>query len=151
MKISHRGEYALKCLMALSFNYGKGVVQLRSISEKEGIPYKFLEQIMIALKQGGLVKSQKGKLGGYQLSRSPEEISLGEVIRLIDGPLAPLGNESELKKLVKERGRHSGLYAVLLDVRNACSAILDKQSLRDICVKTIELQEKGTEAYMYFI
>ena len=152
MKISKRGEYALKCLMALSFNYGKGILQLNEISRREEIPYKFLEQIMIVLKQGKIVRSQKGKHGGYELSRPPEEISLGELIRLIDGPLAPMGDERELKRLVKEEERHAGLYAVLLDVRNACAEILDQQTLASICEKTLEMRSEGdAEAYMYFI
>ncbi len=151
MKISRRGEYALKCLIALSFNYGRGVLQLSEISRQEGIPYKFLEQIMIVLKQGNVVRSRKGKYGGYELAKPPQEISIGEIIRLIDGPLAPTGNEQELKNMVTEKGRHCGLYAVLLDVRNAVSDILDRQTLSDICDKTLELQEKGSEAYMYFI
>jgi len=151
MKISRRGEYALKCLIALSFNYGKGILQLSEISRREGIPFKFLEQIMIMLKQGRIVKSQKGKHGGYQLVKAPEDISLGEIIRLIEGPLAPVGNEQELKFLVEERGRHCGLYAILLDVRNAISDILDRKTLANLCEKTLELQEKNSEAYMYFI
>lgn len=151
MKLSRRGEYAIRCLMTLSFNYGRGVLQLSEISRNEEIPFKFLEQIMILLKQGDIVKSQKGKHGGYQLSRQPEAITLGEIVRLIEGPLAPIANERELKKMIKERGRHCGIYSVLLDVRNAVADILDHQTLASLCERTLELRQKGVEANMYFI
>jgi len=151
MKVSKRGEYALRALLALGYNYEKGLLQLKQIASREAIPYKFLEQIMIPLKKAEIVKSRKGRHGGYQLSRPPEQIRLGEIIRLIEGPLAPFADESELKRLVAEKGRHAGLYSMLLDVRNVVSNIIATQSLADLCQKNLELQEGTEESYMYFI
>ncbi len=147
MKISKRGEYALRCLLALTYNYGKGVLKLSEIANEHEIPYKFLEQIMILLKQAELVKSQKGKKGGYELARNPNEILLGEIVRLTDGPLAPIHDERSLKHLVDEGGPQAGLFDLFLEVRNSVSSILDHRTLQDLAQRNMELQQKE----MYFI
>jgi len=90
MRITYKGDYALKTLLDLSLNYGTGPVTIHALSEREDIPFKFLEQILLELKRGGFVESKRGKVGGYLLSRPPSQITLGSVIRYIDGPLEPL-------------------------------------------------------------
>ncbi|MCR4404051.1 MAG: Rrf2 family transcriptional regulator [Candidatus Acetothermia bacterium] len=133
MKLSKKGEYALRALMDLAFHYGNGVEPSQEIAENGQIPKSFLEQILIALKNGGILESRRGPEGGYQLKRPPEEITLGEVIRLIDSPLAPFHDAQRLRELVKREGRYRGLYSVILDVRNAVAEILDKTTLADLC------------------
>jgi Rrf2 family protein len=80
-----------------------------------------------------LVESLRGANGGYRLRRAPDKIFLGEIIRTVDGPLAPLGDAETLRRLVKNDRKHSALYQVLLDVRNAAAGILDHTSLADLC------------------
>jgi Rrf2 family protein len=87
--ISQRARYAFKALMALAGAGGRGM-QIRDIAAKEEIPRKFLEQILLSMKAGGLIVSRRGREGGYTLLKPPEQISLGAVLRLIDGPIAPL-------------------------------------------------------------
>ncbi len=87
MKVSQRGLYALKALVHLAEAYDRGVVKIRAIAEAESIPEKFLEGILLALRNARVVASQRGREGGYQLRRPPAEILLGDVVRLIDGPL----------------------------------------------------------------
>lgn len=132
MKISSRGLYALKALTHLAQAYGRGLVKIREIAEQEQIPEKFLEGILVALKNARLVSSQRGREGGYRLRRPPAEILIGEVVRTIDGPLAPFGDAVELAHRVKTEPRHAGLFDLFLDVRNAAAAILDHTSLLDL-------------------
>jgi Rrf2 family protein len=135
MKISHRGLYALKALSHLADAYEHGLVKIHDIAEAEEIPEKFLEQILVALKNARFVSSERGREGGYRLRRPPSEIIVGEVIRLIDGPLAPLGDAAELAHRVRTDPRHPGLFDLFLDVRNAASAIIDHTSLQDLALR----------------
>lgn len=151
MKLTKRGEYGLRTLLALACVYGQKTLSLREISVQERLPVKFLEQIMMVLKGNGLVDSVKGKHGGYSLSRPPEEITAGEVIRAVDGPLAPMMTAKEIEKMIQKDDHHPGLYAVLLDVRNAISEILDHKSLADICTKSLELARSKPTRQMYYI
>jgi Rrf2 family protein len=88
--LSHKSKYALKAMLALSNQYGKGPLLIPDIAAREKIPRRFLEVILVELRNQGVVLSKKGKRGGYTLSRSPSEISVGHVLRMIDGTLAPL-------------------------------------------------------------
>ena len=151
MKLTKKGEYGLRALLALALVYGRKTLSLRELSTRERLPVKFLEQIMMILRRARLVESVKGKHGGYSLARAPEEIILGEVIRVVDGPLAPLATAQEIKKQIQKDDRHPGLYSVLLDVRNAISEILDHKSLADICAKSLELARSRGTRQMYYI
>lgn len=151
MKITKRGEYALRTLLALCFVYGQKTLSLREISIHEKLPVKFLEQIMMVLRRNNFVQSTKGKHGGYALARPPQEITLGEVIRAVDGPLAPLASAKEIERKIQQEGHHPGLYSILLDVRNAISDILDHKSLADICTRSRELCHSTGERQMYYI
>ena len=132
MKISSRGLYALKALTHLAEAHDRGLVRIHEIAEEEQIPEKFLEGILVTLKNARLVSSQRGRAGGYRLRRPPAEIQLGEVVRVMDGPLAPFGDAVELAHRVKTEARHAGLFELFLDVRNAAAAILDHTSLQDL-------------------
>jgi Rrf2 family protein len=136
MKLSKRGEYGIRALCHLAVRHDRGVIHIASIAEQESLPSKFLEGILLQLKRAGIVKSRRGVEGGYALSRLPKEIMLGEVIRVLDGPLAPLGSAEELHAMMARHPRQAGLYGVLLDVRNAASEILDRTSLADVVTRT---------------
>jgi Rrf2 family protein len=132
VKVSHRGLYALKALIHLAGAYDGGVLPARTIAEREDMPEKFLEGILLALKNARIVSSERGREGGYHLRKPPQEIFVGDVVRLIDGPLAPLGDVSELQQRVRTEPRHPGLFDLFLEVRNAAAAIMDRTSLADI-------------------
>ena len=132
MRISHRGLYALKALTHLAEAYEGGLVKIHEIARLESIPEKFLEGILVTLKNARLVSSQRGREGGYRLRRPPEEIQVGEVVRIVDGPLAPLGDAAELAHRARTESRHAGLFDLFLEVRNAAAAILDHTSLADL-------------------
>lgn len=133
MRISSKGLYALEAMTRLARNYPERATKIHEIAVQEEIPEKFLELILLDLKAARLVESLRGTKGGYRLRRAPNKIVLGEIIRTIDGPLAPLGDADSLRRLVKRDRKHSALYQVLLDVRNAAAGILDHTSLADLC------------------
>src|SRR5438128_12159024 len=95
MKLSVRGEYAMRAMLVLASNYDESVVRIQTISEKQRIPKRFLEQILNDLKSAGVVQSRRGITGGYRLAKRPEEIKLATVIRHIEGALAPVNCVSE--------------------------------------------------------
>jgi len=132
MRISNKGLYALEAMMRLAQEFRCGPTTIHAISASEGIPEKFLELILLDLKAARLVESVRGAKGGYHLKRAPSRIFLGEIIRTIDGPLAPLADAEGLRHLVKSDKKHSSLYKILLDVRNSAARILDHTSLADI-------------------
>ena len=132
MRVSHRGLYALQALIHLAEAYEGGLVAARTVAEKEGIPEKFLEGILLALKNARVISSVRGRDGGYRLRKPPREVYIGDVVRMIDGPLAPFGDVAELEHRVKTETRHAGLFELFLDVRNAASAIVDRTSLADL-------------------
>lgn len=141
MKLSTKGDYATRAVLYLSQCYGQGVVQIQEIARQQKIPIKYLEQILLTLKNGGILRSKKGVKGGYYLARSPEEITLGEVVRAMDGPLAPIkcASTNFYERCPEELS--CGMRNVWLDVRNAIANILDNTTFGDLC-KDINQQQK---------
>ncbi|HEU0207463.1 MAG TPA: Rrf2 family transcriptional regulator [Candidatus Udaeobacter sp.] len=141
MKLSKRGEYALRAMidLAVAAELGRPIVQVSELAAKERLPVKFLEQIFIQLKAGGLVSTTRGKLGGYSLARPAPKIRFGEVVRLIEGPLAPIRCTSvtSYERCTCPDEAHCGLRMLMLDVRNAIARILDRTSLADVVEITL--------------
>ena len=128
MRISARCDYACKALLELSLHWpNKEPLQIHAISEKQDIPMKYLVQILIQLKRLGLVESTRGKQGGYILARTPQRITLGEVMRRISGPLLPLSNSATKKDSV--------FAAIWREVEGAMAKVLDKVTFGDISNK----------------
>ena len=123
----------MQALIVLAQHYPGDVVKIRDIAQEEQLPEKFLEAILRDLKRARFVTSVRGANGGYQLKRAPEKIFLGEVLRTIDGPLAPFEDAESLRERVKSDDRHRSLFRVLLEVRNATARILDQTCLADVC------------------
>ena len=136
MKLSKRGEYALRALIdfGLAQELGRPLLQVSELTAKEGLPIKFLEQILMQLKAAGYLESRRGKHGGYLLARPPENISVGQVVRLIDGPLAPIAcvSQTAYERCSCPDEEHCGLRMLMLDVRNAISNVLDRYTLADV-------------------
>ncbi len=133
MKISQKGLYALQALMMLARKYNQGAIKIRDIAYEENLPEKFLELILLELKNARIVESTRGSHGGYHLRYPPSQIFLSDVIRTIDGPLAPLGDAESLRSLIDRDKPHQSLYKVFLEVRDAAAKILEYTSLADIC------------------
>jgi Rrf2 family cysteine metabolism transcriptional repressor len=139
MRLSRKGDYALRAMVYLSLNYNKRYIQINEISKEEKIPEKFLEQILLELKKAGFLQSKRGVGGGYSLIKDPKDINLAQVIRIIDGPLAPLNCVSKWAHVSCPEEKDCGLYSVMLDVRNAVAKILEGITFADACKRT-----KGT-------
>jgi len=141
MKLSKRGEYALRALIDLGIasELGWPMLQISELASKEKLPIKFLEQIFTQLKAAGYVKSRRGKFGGYSLARPMNRIKFGAVIRLIDGPLAPIRcvSQTSYAQCSCPDEVHCGLRILMFDVRNAISTILDRYTLADIVAITL--------------
>jgi Rrf2 family protein len=147
MRISKRGEYGLRAMIDLvtwESETGNGIFQIKDIAEREKIPPKFLEQILLTLKNAGLLNSKMGVGGGYYLSKPPSEVTLGQIIRTLDGPLAPIRCVSQMayEPCGCPDERTCGLRLTMLDVRNAIANILDNTTLADV---SLRVEEARTE------
>jgi Rrf2 family protein len=133
--ISHKSKYALKAMIVLAHEYGNGPVLISEIAAREGIPRKFLELILLELRNRGILQSKKGKGGGYFLGRAPDEVTLGEILRDIEGPLAPIPCVSHTAYMRCQECRDErtcGIRMVMKDVRDATARILDSTTLADV-------------------
>jgi len=144
MRITYRGDYALKTILDLALHYGNSPVTIHELGKRADIPLKFLEQILLDLKRGGFVESRRGKVGGYLLAKEPSEIKLGEVIRFVDGPIEPIAC------IEKKYSGCNDLYKCVLrkiwqQVSRATSKIIDNITFQDL-VHQVGSQH-GSSAY----
>ncbi|HUJ08481.1 MAG TPA: Rrf2 family transcriptional regulator [Verrucomicrobiae bacterium] len=141
MRVSKRGEYALRSLINLGIaqELGRPKLQIRELAEKENIPIKFLEAILLDLNRGGYLDSKRGKGGGYFLKKPMTRIKIGDVVRYIDGPLAPISCASvtAYAPCSCPDEAHCGLRLLMVDVRNAIADILDKYTLQNVVDVTL--------------
>ena len=143
-QLSKRTQYSLRALYALTRKFGEGPVLITTLAESETIPKKFLEQILVSLKSAGFVSSKKGKGGGYVLAQPPEKITIGSVIRAIEGPLAPLPCASETRFRKCDECvdiQTCGTRIVMRQVRDAMAAILDETTLSMVNKKVDEARK----------
>ena len=151
--LSKKAKYALKGLMVLAKEYGQGPVLISDIAQREDIPRIFLEIILLELRNNGILGSRKGKGGGYFLAKPPSQISVGHVIRVLDGPLAPLPCVSRTAYMRCRECRDErtcGIRIVMKQVRDATAQILDSTSLADM-LKRVEVAVTGREALNFSI
>jgi Rrf2 family protein len=148
MRLSKRGEYGLRAMIALAEPARKSnspaMLQIKEISEREQISPKFLEQILLTLKNAGLLHSKMGVGGGYYLARPANEITLGQIFRILDGPVAPIKCVSQMayEPCGCPDEETCGLRLAMSDVRNAIADILDNTSLADITKRQSAIRKK---------
>jgi Rrf2 family protein len=132
MKLSRKSDYALRALMSLVARRDSGLpISVRELAEENDIPPRFLEQILLDLKRVGVVSSIAGRIGGFLLAKSPEEVTLGQIIRHFDGVLAPIGCVSTTHYEPCSQESKCRFRRVLLDIRNYIAKSLDQLSLAD--------------------
>src|SRR5947209_2073702 len=150
MKLSKRGEYALRALidMGIAAELKRPMLQVSELAAKEKLPVKFLEQILTQLKAAGYVESRRGKHGGYSLGKPMDKIKFGTVIRLIDGPLAPIPcvSQTAYARCTCPDEAHCGLRMLMFDVRNAIARVLDRYTLADIVEITLRKMRRDKVA-----
>jgi Rrf2 family transcriptional regulator, cysteine metabolism repressor len=135
VKISYRGDYALKAVLDLALHYNQGVATIHDLAKRTDAPVKFLEQVLLDLKKGGFVDSRRGINGGYLLSRHPKTIKLGEVIRFVDGPIEPIAC------VEKGYAGCNNIYNCVLrkvcrEVAEATAGIIDNVTFEDLANET---------------
>ena len=151
MKITFKGDYALKAILDLSLNsQNDKIVPLSDIARRQDIPLPFLEQIMLSLKKVGYVQSRIGKGGGFFLTKRPEDITLGEIVRLIEGPIEPIACGLKDKPSGCADEPICAFKEIWVQVTQAVSNIVDRTNFSQIMQRTRELHEQRTE-YTYHI
>ncbi|GED32318.1 MULTISPECIES: cysteine metabolism transcriptional regulator CymR [Brevibacillus] len=139
MKISTKGRYGLTIMMELANRNGEGPTSLRSIAQRHDLSEHYLEQLIAPLRNAGLVKSIRGAYGGYVLAKQPEEISAGDIIRVLEGPISPVEFAEE---------EDPAKRYLWLRIRDSISAVLDSTSLQDL----ITFEDDGrSDSYMFYI
>jgi Rrf2 family protein len=150
MKITYKGDYALKAILDLSYNYKEGiVVPLTDISKRQDIPEKYLEQIMLILKRAGFVSSKRGIGGGFYLQKPPKELTLGDIIRVIEGSVEPIACGVENYDCCGEEEK-CAFREVWLKVTRAITDIVDTVTFEYMMKRTHELQQE-CDGYTYHI
>ena len=134
MRLSKKGEYAVRALIEIGLeakSRPNSLIQISTVAQRTNIPEKFLEQILLALRNGGVLKSKRGVEGGYSLAKDADEITLGEVIRLLDGPLAPIAcvSQTSYEPCSCPDEASCGLHIAMQQVRDAIANILDNYKL----------------------
>ena len=141
MKLTKRGEYALRAMidLGLAQELGRSMLQVSEMAAKENIPIKFLEAILAELKRAGYLDSKRGRHGGYFLKQPLDQIRIGDVVRRIEGPLAPIAcvSQTAYAPCSCPDEVHCGLRMLMLDVRNAIANILDHYTLANVVEVTL--------------
>jgi Rrf2 family protein len=153
MKLSVRGEYALRALLVLGLNYDHSVLPIQQISDQQNIPKRFLEQILNDLKSAGFVQSRRGVAGGYRLARRPDEITLASVVRHIEGALAPVSCVSErfYEKCSCPDEARCAIRSVMKEVREAVVKIMERVTVAELCERWGKLQQEPASAFDFNI
>ena len=139
MKVTFKGDYALKAVLDLALHYNLELVTAGDLAQRIDAPIKFLEQVLMDLKKGGFVESRRGNIGGYLLSRAPAEITVGEVIRFIEGPIEPIScvkdgysNCSDIHNCVFKK--------MWQDIAAATSDIVDNLTFEELVAQVTDRQ-----------
>ncbi len=149
MKVSKKSDYALRVLFSLVENYGRGPLSIRELAQRNAVPKSFLEHILLDLKAMGWVESTPGKYGGYILAKRPEEIRMGQVVRLFDNLLAPIGCVSAHQYEECSQEPTCRFRRVFLQIRNDTTRMMDQATLASVYAgQPVQLQEVFDVALM---
>lgn len=134
MRITYKGDYALKTILDLALHYGNSPVTIHELAKRADIPIKFLEQILLELKRGGFVESRRGKIGGYLLAKHPSRIKLGEIIRFIDGGIEPIACADKHYKGCRDISK-CALREIWQKITHSIASIIDDITFEDLAAK----------------
>jgi Rrf2 family protein len=131
MRISAKGEYAIKATLDLALHHGRGLIPIQEIAARQRIPQRYLEQVLLALKRAGLLTSKRGAAGGYHLTRLPGDITVGDVLRAVEGTGAPFESAG------RERAGRDGHDLVELweEMAEAVSRVVDRLTFGDLAAR----------------
>ncbi|MGI6114328.1 MAG: RrF2 family transcriptional regulator [Mahellales bacterium] len=149
MRLSTKGRYGVKAMFDLAINYGKGPIALKNIAERQQISEPYLEQLIASLRRAGLVKSIRGAQGGYMLANPPDNITVGEVIRTLEGPLAPTECVIEDETTECSRAEYCVTRLIWEKIRDSINDVIDTITLQDMVNDYNKINKKN--GYMYYI
>lgn len=132
MRISAKGEYAILAVLDLALRRGNALVPIQDIAERQAIPQRYLEQVLLALKHAGILASRRGSSGGYHLTRPPERISVGDVLRAVEGSDAPFETE---RRSAARNGDAAGLADLWNEISTAVSEVVNRVTFGDLAVR----------------
>ncbi|MDO9573808.1 MAG: Rrf2 family transcriptional regulator [Candidatus Contubernalis sp.] len=138
MKFSTKGRYGLRAMLEMAANRGDGPLAMHTIAKNQGISERYLEQLLIPLKRAGMVKSVRGSQGGYVLKRAPEDITVGDIVRVLEGPIAPVDCVNELDPETCSRSELCVTRRIWTEVRDSVSSVLDSYTLADLVQQSRE-------------
>lgn len=142
MRINYKTDYALKVILHLSRNYPDKMEHIKDIAKKQDIPKKFLEQVLLLLKKGGFVMSKKGPNGGYFLKTSPEKITMGDIIKYVDGSVSPISCIDPGGDETCDFSSFCVFRPVFLEVEKAILNIIDNKNFKDLLEEEDQLKAK---------
>jgi Rrf2 family transcriptional regulator, cysteine metabolism repressor len=151
MRISHRCEYALRALLELAKRSAEGPIRIDEIARRQTIPKKFLANLLVHLKRGRFVQSKKGPEGGYYLALPARQIKIGDVVRFIDGPIAPIQCVSRTLGERCEIGGRCGFFPIWKRVRDAIAEIVDGTTIADVLDEQLREEAASARTLMYHI
>ncbi|ABO49301.1 transcriptional regulator, BadM/Rrf2 family [Desulforamulus reducens MI-1] len=146
MRLSTKGHYGLKAMFDLAMHYGSEPIPLKVVAERQNISEHYLEQLIAVLRKVGLVKSIRGAQGGYILAKPPSDIKVGDVVRALEGPIAPLDCVSELEPTVCEKVDYCISRDIWARVRDSIAEVLDSITLEDMCLEAQKAQSNQIES-----
>ena len=149
MRISTRGEYGVRAMFDLAMHYGQGPISLKVIAERQGISEHYLEQLMASLRKAGLVTSVRGAQGGYQLSLAPEDMPVGDIIRTLEGPIAPM-DCVDIESRSCQQFNRCATRVLWERLRDSMEKVLDETTLATLCQEGMKLQAVD-DSFMYHI
>jgi Rrf2 family protein len=144
VRISAKGEYAIKAMLDLAMHRGRTLVPIQEIADRQGIPQRYLEQVLLALKRSGLLTSKRGSTGGYHLSKSPAEVTVGAVLRAVEGGSAPFEGGPEGRR---QGGHADDLEELWVEIADAVTGVVDRWTLEDLVARTSERRESARPMY----
>jgi Rrf2 family transcriptional regulator, cysteine metabolism repressor len=142
MKITFKGDYALKIILDLSLGYGKHLAQMKDIAKRQDIPKKFLEQIVLILKGANYVKTVRGPKGGIALAKEPAKITLGEIIRLIEGPTSPIACVSTSSRVKCDFENRCVFRGVFGEIKRLTNDVVDNTTFADMVERHVAMGQK---------
>jgi Rrf2 family protein len=154
MKLSLRGEYALRSLLVLGLHYDENsVVSAQTISAEQRMPKRFIEQILNDLKTAGIIRTKRGVAGGYRLAKRPDQITVAAVVRHVEGALAPVSCVSEnfYEKCTCPNEARCAIRSVMKEIREAIVKIAEQVTIEELCRRSRRLQKEPAEALDFVI
>ncbi len=148
MKITFKSDYALKILLELSLGEKGQLIQMKEIARRQDIPKKFLEQIVLILKGANYINTVRGPRGGISLARDPEKITIGEIIRLIEGTTSPIGCVNETGRETCDFENRCAFRELFLEVNHRINDVVDKTTFADMASRTETIRSKRLADYI---